>query len=137
MSNLNLEAQIMAECLAYSLDRGRHYRRACHYILRKVINAGAEGVEIRISWNFSSQGAIALRFKLDKRNRNDQEVQEYFNRGITKCTNEPVIIDVIIESLPQNNENSKYQQAQQSEDYDIKEEFVPVSEEEKKLLDEV
>ncbi len=37
----DIDAQIMSERLAYSLDRGRHYRRAGYYILRKVMDAGA------------------------------------------------------------------------------------------------
>lgn len=41
VENPDLDAQIMAERLAYSLDRGRHYRRAGYYILRKVMDAGA------------------------------------------------------------------------------------------------
>ena len=41
VENPDLDAEIMAERLAYSLDRGRHYRRAGYYILRKVMDAGA------------------------------------------------------------------------------------------------
>lgn len=37
----DIDAQIMSERLAYSLDRGRHYRRAGYYILRKAMDAGA------------------------------------------------------------------------------------------------
>ncbi|MCK4281311.1 MAG: 30S ribosomal protein S3, partial [Candidatus Lokiarchaeota archaeon] len=39
--NPELNAQIMAERLAFSLDRGRQYRRASYYILRKIMAAGA------------------------------------------------------------------------------------------------
>ena len=44
----DINAQFMAERLAYSLDRGRSYRRAGYYILRKVMDSGgATSIEER------------------------------------------------------------------------------------------
>lgn len=46
--NPDLNANIMAERLLYSLNRGRHYRRASRYSIRKTMEAGANGVEVII-----------------------------------------------------------------------------------------
>ncbi len=63
VKNADLDAKIMAERLAYSLDRGRHYRRAAYYILRKAMDSGARGIEIRIAGKLSSQRARAQIFR--------------------------------------------------------------------------
>lgn len=44
-----LNAQIMAEKLASSLERGWHFRRAGHSTVRKIMDAGARGVQIILS----------------------------------------------------------------------------------------
>ena len=64
VQNPDVNAQIMAERLAYSLDRGRHFRRAGYYILRKVMDSGeARGVEIIVSGKVTSQRARTQIFR--------------------------------------------------------------------------
>lgn len=48
-----LNAQIMAEKLASSLERGWHFRRAGHSTVRKIMDAGARGVQIILSGKVS------------------------------------------------------------------------------------
>ena len=45
----NLNAQIMAEKLASSLERGWHFRRAGHSTVRRIMGAGAKGCQVIIS----------------------------------------------------------------------------------------
>jgi small subunit ribosomal protein S3 len=45
----SLNAQIMAEKLAEALERGWHFRRAGHSTVRRIMEAGAKGVQVIIS----------------------------------------------------------------------------------------
>jgi small subunit ribosomal protein S3 len=45
----SLNAQIMAEKLAEALERGWHFRRAGHSTVRRIIDAGAKGVQVIIA----------------------------------------------------------------------------------------
>ena len=45
----SLNAQIMAEKLAEALERGWHFRRAGHSTVRRIMEAGAKGVQVIIA----------------------------------------------------------------------------------------
>lgn len=45
----SLNAQIMAEKLAEALERGWHFRRAGHSTVRRIMDAGAKGVQVIIA----------------------------------------------------------------------------------------
>ncbi|MHA1259674.1 MAG: 30S ribosomal protein S3, partial [Candidatus Heimdallarchaeaceae archaeon] len=45
VDNPELDARIMAFRLASSLERGRHFRRSAHGIIRRILASGAKGVE--------------------------------------------------------------------------------------------
>jgi small subunit ribosomal protein S3 len=57
------DAKIMAQKLASSLERGFQYRRAVYSVLRRIMEAGAKGVEITISGKLTSQRARYQKFK--------------------------------------------------------------------------
>jgi len=82
VQNPDLDAQIMAERLAYSLDRGRHYRRAGYYILRKVMDAGAKGVEIRIAGKVTSQRARSQIFRAGTMTKSGQPAENGVDKGV-------------------------------------------------------
>ena len=51
----NLNAQIMAEKLAFSLERGWHFRRAGHSSVRRIMDSGAKGCYIIIAGKLTGQ----------------------------------------------------------------------------------
>jgi small subunit ribosomal protein S3 len=57
------DAKIMARKLASSLERGFQYRRAVYSVLRRIMEAGAKGVEITISGKLTSQRARYQKFR--------------------------------------------------------------------------
>lgn len=78
----DLNAQIMAERLAYSLDRGRNYRRAVYYILRRVMDSGdAMGVEIRMTGKINSQRERTQVFKAERKFKSIQRTNEILEIG--------------------------------------------------------
>lgn len=63
VDNPNLNAQIMAEKLAFSLERGWHFRRAGHSTLRRVMESGARGCYIVLAGKLSGQRHRTEKFK--------------------------------------------------------------------------
>ncbi|NLI74240.1 MAG: 30S ribosomal protein S3 [Euryarchaeota archaeon] len=59
----NLNAQIMAEKLAFALERGWHFRRAGHSTLRRVMEAGARGCHIILAGKLTGQRHRTEKFK--------------------------------------------------------------------------
>ena len=63
VENPEIDARIMAFRLASSLERGRHFRRSAHGIIRRILASGAKGVEIKISGKITSQRARVETFR--------------------------------------------------------------------------
>ena len=59
----NLNAQIMAEKLAFSLERGWHFRRAGHSAVRRIMDSGARGCHIIIAGKLTGQRHRTEKFK--------------------------------------------------------------------------
>ncbi len=96
IENPSLDAQIMAERLAYSLDRGRHYRRAGYYILRRIIDAGAKGVEIRISGKVTSQRARTQIFRSGTMKKSGYPAQIAVDKGVAQCIQKSGTLGIIV-----------------------------------------
>ncbi|MFX1418972.1 MAG: 30S ribosomal protein S3 [Promethearchaeota archaeon] len=154
VSEPDLDAQIMAERLAYSLDRGRHYRRAGYYILRKVMDAGARGVEIIISGKVTSQRARTQIFRAGTMSKSGQPAQEGVDKGVAQCIQKSGVLGVIVKIMRANTKMgdditikddmlAKAQAEKEAKlaktrvDYVIEAEEGVISEEDKQLLDEV
>jgi small subunit ribosomal protein S3 len=152
--NPDLDAQIMAERLAYSLDRGRHYRRAGYYILRKVMDAGAKGVEIIISGKVTSQRARTQIFRAGTMSKSGQPAQEGVDKGIAQCIQKSGTLGIIVkimradtkmgdevilkdELLNQAQKKAEAKMAKTRAEYVIEEEEGVLNEEDKEILDEV
>jgi len=150
----DLDAQIMAERLAYSLDRGRHYRRAGYYILRKVMDAGARGVEIIVSGKVTSQRARTQIFRAGTMSKSGQSSQDGVDKGVAQCIQKSGVLGIICkimkadtrmgdditikyELLIKAQAEKEAELAKTRADYVIEEEKGTLSEEDKKLLDEV
>ncbi|MDR3282750.1 MAG: 30S ribosomal protein S3 [Candidatus Methanoplasma sp.] len=63
VENASLNAQIMAEKLAFSLERGWHFRRAGHSTVRRVMEAGARGCHIIVAGKLTGQRHRTEKFK--------------------------------------------------------------------------
>ena len=59
----NLNAQIMAEKLAFSLERGWHFRRAGHSSVRRIMDSDAKGCYIIIAGKLTGQRHRTEKFK--------------------------------------------------------------------------
>lgn len=155
VQNPDVNAQIMAERLAYSLDRGRHYRRAGYYILRKVMDSGeARGVEIRISGKVTSQRARTQIFRAGTMSKSGQPAQEGVDKGVAQCIQKSGTLGILVKIMradikmgdtvrihdelltkAQAKEETKVQKTRA--EYAIEEVEEELSVEDKELIDEV
>ncbi|MCH8907164.1 MAG: 30S ribosomal protein S3 [Candidatus Heimdallarchaeota archaeon] len=55
--------QVMAQRLASSLERGRHFRRSAYGTMRRIMSSGALGCEITVSGKITSQRARVENFR--------------------------------------------------------------------------
>jgi len=63
VENPNLNPQIMAEKLAFALERGWHFRRAGHSTVRRIMEAGAKGCQVVLSGKLTGQRHRTEKFK--------------------------------------------------------------------------
>ncbi|MHA2009344.1 MAG: 30S ribosomal protein S3 [Promethearchaeota archaeon] len=155
VSNPDLNAQIMAERLAYSLDRGRHYRRAGYYILRKIMESGgAVGAEIRISGKVTSQRSRTQIFRAGTMAKSGHISMEGIDNGVAQCIQKSGVLGIVVkiqhlgtklgdevslkhELLVRAQADAQAKLAKTKAEYVIEEEESILSEEEKQILDEV
>ena len=154
--NPDLNAQIMAERLAYSLDRGRHYRRAGYYILRKIMDSGARGTEIIVSGKVTSQRARTTVFRAGTMKKSGQPAQEGVDRGVAQCIQKSGTLGIIVKIMhadirlgdtvkikdealakAQAKKLSEITKTKVEKDYEVSEEERDLTEVEKELFEEV
>jgi small subunit ribosomal protein S3 len=154
--NPDLDAQIMAERLAYSLDRGRHYRRAGYYILRKVMDAGARGCEVVVSGKVTSQRARTSIFRAGTMSKSGQPAQVGVDKGVAQCIQKSGVLGIIVKIMradtkmgdtvivheeelakAQTQIKAKKEKTKVERDYEVTKEEREPSAEEKELFEEV
>jgi small subunit ribosomal protein S3 len=63
VDNPALNAQIMAEKLASALERGWHFRRAGHSIVKRIMDSGAKGCQVILSGKLTGQRHRTEKFR--------------------------------------------------------------------------
>ncbi|MFX1540169.1 MAG: 30S ribosomal protein S3, partial [Promethearchaeota archaeon] len=89
-----LNGTIMAERLAQRLERGDHFRRAAYGVLRRIIGAGAQGVEISISGKLTSRRARYQTFRSGFVAKTGEPIRKAVSHGIAYAILKPGILGV-------------------------------------------
>lgn len=95
-----LNAQVMAESIASSLERGIHFRRAAYSVLRKIMEAGARGVEIEISGKLTGERAKCVKFLSGYLKHCGEPAILYVQHGLAEAAPKPGIIGVKVKIMP-------------------------------------
>lgn len=95
-----LNAQVMAESIASSLERGIHFRRAAYSALRKIMEAGARGVEIEISGKLTGERAKCVKFLSGYLKHCGEPAILYVQHGLAEAAPKPGIIGVKVKIMP-------------------------------------
>lgn len=94
-----LNARVMASRLASALERGIHFRRAAYSILRRVMTAGAKGIEIRIGGKLTSQRARYQKFIEGFISKTGEPSVQYVDEAVAHALSKPGITGVHIKIM--------------------------------------
>jgi small subunit ribosomal protein S3 len=96
-----LNAQIQAEKVAFAIEKGQNYRRSTYSIIRRIMRAGARGVEIRISGKVSSQRARQQSFRAGVISKCGTPADEGLSRGVTHLAMKSGILGIRVKIMPE------------------------------------
>lgn len=96
-----LNAQIMAEKLARSIEKGWHFRRAGHSILKRIMDAGARGGQVRMGGKLTGERSRTVKYTAGKVISSGYP-SEYMDKGYTAAMTKPGIIGVSVKILRKN-----------------------------------
>lgn len=98
VENPDLDARIVASRIALAIEKGYHFRRAAFVALRRVLAAGAQGVEIVISGKIVSERARYEKLRAGKVYKTGQHLDRLLDRAVVHLLLKPGIygIEVLI-----------------------------------------
>ncbi len=99
VENPNLNAQIMAEKLAFALERGWHFRRAGHSTVRRIMDSGARGCQIVIAGKLTGQRHRTEKFKEGYIKFCGEPKIRDIDRGFAVAKLKPGVIGVTVELM--------------------------------------
>ena len=99
VENANLNAQIMAEKLAFSLERGWHFRRAGHSTVRRIMDSGARGCHIILAGKLTGQRHRTEKFKEGYIKFCGEPSELFIHRGFAVAKLKMGVIGVTVEIM--------------------------------------
>jgi small subunit ribosomal protein S3 len=96
-----LNAQIMAQKLARSIEKGWHFRRAGHSTLKRIMDSGARGGQVRMAGKLTGERSRTVKYtsgKVISSGHPSESIQKGFSVAMTK----PGIIGVSVKILRKN-----------------------------------
>jgi small subunit ribosomal protein S3 len=102
IKNPELNAKVMAKRLAFMLERGISFRRAGYLILRRIMHAGARGVEIVISGKISGERHRSQRFYDGYLKKAGEPALNLVSYGFAEAKLKPGVVGVKIRIMPPN-----------------------------------
>lgn len=92
----SLNAQLMAEKLASTLERGWHFRRAGHSTVRRIMESGARGCQVILSGKLTGERHRTERFRSGMIKYCGQAALEAVERGFYPARLKPGVIGVSV-----------------------------------------
>jgi small subunit ribosomal protein S3 len=100
IENPELNAQIMAEAIAFGIRKGQNYRRTAYNIMRRIIRSGARGVEVKISGKSTSQRARTQIFRAGIISKCGTPAIEGVDKGIAQVIMKSGTIGISVKIMP-------------------------------------
>ena len=95
-----LNPQIQAERIAFAIQKGQNYRRATYSILRRILKAGARGVEVHISGKVTSQRARHQVFRAGVISKCGTPADEGVDYGVAHLTMKSGVLGIRVKIMP-------------------------------------
>ncbi|RLG80820.1 MAG: 30S ribosomal protein S3 [Thermoprotei archaeon] len=89
VENPDLDARIVATRIALAIERGYHFRRAAYVALRRVLAAGALGVEIVISGKLTTERARYEKIRAGKVYKTGAHIERLTDRAVIHLLRKP------------------------------------------------
>lgn len=94
-------ANVMANLLASDLEKGIHFRRAAYFLLRKIMNSGAKGVEIIISGKLTGERSRSVRFYQGYIKKSGNPALENVSTGYASAKRKLGVIGIRVKIMPE------------------------------------
>jgi small subunit ribosomal protein S3 len=94
-------ANVMANLLASDLEKGIHFRRAAYFLLRKIMNSGAMGVEIIISGKLTGERSRSVRFYQGYIKKSGNPALENVSTGYASAKRKLGVIGIRVKIMPE------------------------------------
>ena len=95
-----LNPNVMASSIANALERGIHFRRAAYTALRRIMEAGARGVEITISGKLTGERSKTVKFVDGYLKHCGEPAMMYVKEGYAVAAPKPGVIGVKVKIMP-------------------------------------
>jgi small subunit ribosomal protein S3 len=92
----SLNAQLMAEKLTSTLERGWHFRRAGHSTVRRIMESGARGCQVILSGKLTGERHRTERFKAGTIKYCGEAVLLWMDKGFYQARLKPGVIGVTV-----------------------------------------
>ena len=95
-----LNPYVMARIIASSIERGVQFRKAAYTALRRIMDAGARGVEITISGKLTGERAKAVKFIAGYLKHSGEPAFKYVREASAQALPKPGVIGVKVRIMP-------------------------------------
>ncbi|MDI6881478.1 MAG: 30S ribosomal protein S3 [Methanothermobacter sp.] len=95
-----LNPRIMAHKIAAMLQRGMHFRRVAYTAMRRIMAAGAQGVEITISGKIRGARAAMAKFADGYIKKCGEPAMEFVREGFATVQLKPGVLGVYVRIMP-------------------------------------
>ncbi len=95
-----LNPKIMAHKISAMLQRGMHFRRVAYSTLRRIMGAGAQGVEVTISGKIRGSRSACAKFTDGYIKRCGEPFTKYVKEGFATVQLKPGVLGVYVRIMP-------------------------------------
>lgn len=95
-----LNPKIMAHKIAAMLQRGMHFRRVAYTALRRIMGAGAQGVEVTISGKIRGSRLAAAKFSDGYIKKCGEPATRFVREGFATVQLKPGVLGIFVRIMP-------------------------------------
>lgn len=95
-----LNARIMASKIANMLQRGMHFRRVAYSTIRRIMGAGAQGVEVTISGKIRGSRSAVAKFTEGYIKKCGEPATRFVEEGFATAPLKPGVLGIVVRIMP-------------------------------------
>lgn len=95
-----LNARIMAAKIANMFQRGMHFRRVAYSTIRRIMGAGAQGVEVTISGKIRGSRSAVAKFVEGYIKKCGEPADRFVQRGFATAPLKPGVLGIVVRIMP-------------------------------------